>query len=556
MRHTHSSGKTLLAIAITGVFATQNARALSFQPSDDVTVDWDTTLSYGAAWRMQKADDDLLADINGDDGNRNFKKGSMINNRFSIISEVDTRYKNMGLFLRGSAFYDEAYYGKNDNDSAGTYNGYGQHNRFSGQLKNSNGSKARMLDAFAYGTFDFGERSLSLRVGQQVVSWGTSLFIPGLSTAQSPADASKSTIPGVEVKDIYLPVGQVLAQFDLTNSLTVSAYSQWEWKKTEVNESGSYFSYTDMLDEAGAKILLPEGTDQFVLAGINANLPMDATNSLPDLSLTRGSDIDAKDTGQWGVALEYFAENLGYGTDFGFYYINYHDKAPIVKQTGNLIFDPYAEMPGGNANPLNAVVVPTGLPTSYHLEYAEDIRLTGASFSTVIGNTNVGGELAHRKDAVVYIGEGANQKATRGSTAQVQLSAIHSFGQTSFADEVMFTGEVGYNKVLSVKEGSISDLTDDRSGSGLAGQLTFKYNNVAPATNLEIPISFSKNFNGNSAAGTFTNGQNTDRMSIAAKIFYKDNVEASVAYTAYFGDAKDNKYTDRDFASINLKYSF
>ncbi|AMO58735.1 hypothetical protein EZMO1_4840 [Endozoicomonas montiporae CL-33] len=99
MRHTHSSGKTLLAIAIAGVFAAQNAQALSFQPSDNVSIDWDTTLSYGAAWRMQKPDDDLLADINGDDGNRNFKKGSMINNRFSIISEVDTRYKNLGLFL-------------------------------------------------------------------------------------------------------------------------------------------------------------------------------------------------------------------------------------------------------------------------------------------------------------------------------------------------------------------------------------------------------------------------------------------------------------------------
>lgn len=529
MRHTHSNGKTLLAMAITGVFAAQNAQALSFQPSDDLSIDWDTTLSYGAAWRMQKADDDLLADINGDDGNRNFKKGSMINNRFSVISEVDTRYKNLGLFLRGSAFYDEAYYGKNDNDSAGTYNGYGQHNRFSDQLKDSNGSKARVLDAFAYGTFDFGERSLSLRVGQQAVSWGTSLYIPGMSTAQSPADASKSVIPGVEVKDIYLPVGQVLAQFDMTNNLSVSAYSQWEWKKTEVNESGSYFSYTDMLDEAGSNTIAALTPQKSVF--------------------TRGKDIDAKDSGQWGVAFEYYAENLGYGTDFGLYYMNYHDKNPSVINNFVAMQIPIPPEFGGGFREVD-------VPTTYHLEYAEDIKLTGASFSTVVGNTNIGGEIAHHKDVPVLVNSALGPVPVRGTTAQAQLSAIHSFGQTSFADEVLFTGEIGYNKVLDVQNGSLSDLYNDKSGSGMGGMVTLKYNNIAPATNLEIPISFSKNFNGNSAAGTFTNGQNTDRMSIAAKVFYKDNVEASVAYTAYFGDAKDNKYTDRDFASINLKYSF
>lgn len=523
MRHTHTPGKTLLALAIAGALAAQNAQALSFQPSDEVTVDWDTTLSYGAAWRMQKPDTELLADINGDDGNRNFKKGSMINNRFSIISEVDTRYRNLGFFVRGSAFYDDAYYGENDNDSAGTYNGYGPHNRFSDKLKDSNGSKARVLDAFAYGSFDIGDRSLSLRVGQQVVSWGTSLYIPGMSTAQSPADASKSVIPGVEVKDIYLPVGQVLAQFDMTDNLSVSAYSQWEWKKTEVNESGSYFSFTDMLDEAGNKIYIPGQSALF----------------------NRGTDVDAKDTGQWGVAFEYYAESLGYGTDFGLYYMNYHDKAPSVIRKMRIVEIPPAF--GGGF---------TAAPDTYHLEYAEDIRLTGASFSTVIGNTNIGGEIAHRKDAVVLVNGDLGPTSVRGTTAQAQLSAIHSFGQTSFADEILFTGEIGYNRVLDVKDHSLSDLTADRSGSGMGGMVTLKYNNIAPATNLEIPISFSKNFNGHSAAGTFTNGQNTDRMSIAAKVFYKDNMEASVGYTAYFGDAEDNKYTDRDFASINLKYSF
>ena len=511
-----------LALAVAGVMAIQNAQALSFNPTDEVTIDWDTTLSYGAGWRIQKQHKDLISDSNEDDGNRSFDKGSMINNRFSVLTEADIQYQNYGAFFRGSAFYDDAYYGKNDNDSAGTYNGAGAHNRFSDGVKDAHGSKTRLLDAFVYGNFDIADRNLSLRVGQQVVSWGTSLYIPGMSTAQGPADASKSTIPGVEVKDIYLPVGQVLAQFDLTNNLAVSAYSQWEWKKTEVNESGSYFSYTDMLDEAGETIY-------------NDALP-------PTMSIVRAKDVHAKDSGQWGIAFEYYAEGLGNGTDLGLYYMNYHEKAPIVNVD------------------MAALDFATGL-VPYNLHYAEDIQLLGTSFSTSIGNTNVGGEIAYRKDTVVYLND--PKEPYRGSTIQAQISAIHSFGVTSFADDILFSGEIGYNRVLDVDkhfftgaEGDIKDLSDERSGMGLAGSVTLKYNRVFPATNLEVPISFNKNIDGNSAAGTFTSGQNTDKLSVGATFNYKDAWKANVSYTAYFGDPEDNKYTDRDFVALSLKYSF
>ncbi|MGI9273792.1 MAG: DUF1302 domain-containing protein [Endozoicomonas sp.] len=563
-----------LALAVAGVMAVQNAQALSFNPTDELVIDWDTTLSYGAAWRTQKQHKDLISDSNADDGNRNFDKGSMINNRFSVISEADFQYRNYGAFFRGSAFYDDAYYGKNDNDSADTYNGFGSHNKFSKEVRDAHGSKARILDAFVYGNFDIADRNLSLRVGQQVVSWGTSLYIPGMSTAQGPADASKSTIPGVEVKDIYLPVGQVLAQFDLTDNLAVSAYSQWEWKKTEVNESGSYFSYTDMLDEGGERLLFPAGTSDAVLQRINENFANNepaplppAINSFPAIEMTRGKDVKAKDSGQWGIAFEYYAENLGNGTDLGLYYMNYHDKTPIVARTGSFLFDPYppfANLPNGDPHPLNNVLVPTGLPTSYHLEYAEDIQLVGTSFSTIIGNTNVGGEVAYRKDAIVYLDDTLGSPTPhRGSTIQAQISAIHSFGNTVFADDVMFTGEIGYNRVLDVDKhyftgakGDIKDLSSDRSGAGLAGAVTLKYNNVFSATNLEVPISFNKNINGNSGAGTFTSGQNTDKVSVGANFSYKDAWKAGISYTAYFGNPEDNKYTDRDFVALSLKYSF
>ncbi|MGI9281132.1 MAG: DUF1302 domain-containing protein [Endozoicomonas sp.] len=554
----------LLPVAIATVVASMSAPAwsLSFQPTDEVSVDWDTTLNYSAAWRMSDHNDDLIGSPLGDDGNRNFDKGSMVTNRFSVISEMDIRYQNMGAFIRGSAFYDDAYFGKNDNDSPLTNNNISvAYNEFTDETKDAHGKKARLLDAFVYGNFEIGERNLNVRVGRQVVSWGESLFISGISTSMSPSDATKANVAGVEVKDILLPVGQVFAQLDLTDNLNIAAYSQWEWAKTETNAVGSFFSVTDGLDEGGEQILPPaiaalaaQGAYQQALAVLRANTGNpDATLPAYDqaYSLTRGKDVDASDSGQWGVAFNYFAEGLGNGVELGLYYLNYHEKNPVnVVRSG--AYDPYSEQPGGSFNPLNSVTIPQ-MPTSYHLEYFEDIKLIGTSFGTLIGDTNVGGELALRKDTTVLDQNGSAMKA---DTIQAQLSMIHSFGVTRLADEVLFTGEIGYNKVLGKDKDEIQS-TAELHGSGLAGMVTLKYNNVFPATNLEVPISFRHNIDGKSAAGGFTaTANNTDRLSIGAKFFYQDQWEAGLSYNAYFGKAEDNAYTDRDYVALNVKYSF
>jgi two-component system phosphate regulon sensor histidine kinase PhoR len=69
------------------------------------------------------------------------------------------------------------------------------------------GARARMLDLYGFAALPIGDKLLDVRVGNQVVSWGESLFFPNTSGAQSPADATKSNVPGTEVKDILLPLG-------------------------------------------------------------------------------------------------------------------------------------------------------------------------------------------------------------------------------------------------------------------------------------------------------------------------------------------------------------
>ncbi|MRI33839.1 DUF1302 domain-containing protein [Endozoicomonas sp. OPT23] len=512
-----SPKKSLLTVAVATAVSTMAlpAYSLTFEPTSEITVDLDTTLSYTAGWRVSDQNEDLLANTRADDGNRNFEKGSMINNKVSILSEMDIRYQNYGAFLRGAAFYDGAYFGKNDHDNQASINHDTTefaYNSFTDKTQEVHGKDVRLLDAFVYGNFEIGERNLNLRVGRQVVQWGESLLYPGVSGGMSPADGTKAVVPGTEVKEIFLPVGQVFTQLDLTENLNVAGYYQWEWKKTEASEYGSFFSLSDLVDEAGT-LVLPYGS-----AG-------------PSYNIKRGQDKDAKDSGQWGLALNYYAENVGYGTEFGLYYINYHEKAP-----SKILLD-FAPDATGAGN--------------YHIEYLENIKLLGASFGTLLGDTNVGGEISYRKGATV----GANSTTDTGMRAnvvQAQLSAIHSFGVSSLADDVLMVAEIGYDKITNKKK---EELAEGKrlSGAGVKANFTLKYNNVMPATNVEVPITLAHSIRNHGAGGAFSGG---DSASIGMKAIYQDQWQAEVKYSAYFGKAEDNAFTDRDNVSINVKYTF
>ena len=569
--------KKFLTLAVATVVAGMSAPAwsLSFQPTDDVTVDWDTTLNYTAAWRVSDQNDDLLGNRGGDDGDRNFEQGSLINNRISVISELGVSYENVGAFVRGSAFYDEAYFGENDHDNPASANSSSvPYNSFTDETKDLHGKRARLLDAFVYGNFELGERNLSLRVGRQVVNWGEGLFISGgINNGLNPADATKTNVAGVEVKDILLPTGQVFAQLDLTENLNVAAFYQWEWQKTEINAAGSFFSISDILDEGGENLVPPvlaANIESLLRAGVVNNAPPPvaaAVSSTPfdnSPGIRRGKDVDADDDGQWGVAFNYFAENLGNGTELGLYYLNYHEKTPVNVVTSFSQYQPYSAASVGSNPFLQGANVaannsPQAIPFgTYHIEYLENTKLIGASFGTLIGDTNVGGEISYRKGTAVRLASGID----RVNTVQAQLSMIHSFGVTRLADDVLFAGEIGYNRIQGVDKDdlAVDAFTGERAekhGSGIAGRLILKYNNVLPATNVEVPISFRHNIDGNSAAGTFTRtANNTDRLSIGANVLYQQQWEAGLSYNAFFGSADDNAITDRDYVALNVKYSF
>ena len=177
------------------------AEAFKIDVSDDLKISADFTLTYSAAWRTSEPNTALLSNINADDGNRNFQKWDMINNRVGASIDFDANYKkDFGIFVRPRGFLDFAYLHSNANNSPSTNNNgpanggpLNSNNDFMNETIEIHGRNLEILDAYAYSKFDLAGHDTVLRVGRQVVNWGESVFLAGgsIASATSPADITQ-----------------------------------------------------------------------------------------------------------------------------------------------------------------------------------------------------------------------------------------------------------------------------------------------------------------------------------------------------------------------------
>ncbi|MCB1843362.1 MAG: DUF1302 family protein, partial [Halioglobus sp.] len=326
-RKVSGSLAVLLASGSTGALGL----SFDFGPEGEWQLDWDTNVAYTAQWRVEDRDEgkfrfrdtgDLIADlqdyavlVNANDGDNNFDRG-LVQNKFSVVSEMDLNWRNFGLFLRGRAFYDDVYdsgsaisradFASYNNSTA--FGGEAQFREFPDDTVDAHRDRLEMLDYFLYMDGELpGERLFNLRLGSQVINWGEATFTSGINGLQNRADLIARNTPGVEVKEILLPTGSLYGQLDLTPDVTLEAYYQYEWRETELNGVGSYFSDRDFLGFGARNFLIPFGSPDNLVA------------------IPKTPEENASDSGQWGTALHWVTQG---GTDFGLYYINAHNKAP------------------------------------------------------------------------------------------------------------------------------------------------------------------------------------------------------------------------------------
>jgi len=353
--------------------------------------------------------------VNDDDGNVNFERGDFTNATAKVTTDVDLRWRNYGAFVRATAFYD--YIGAEEAGSNSTRFGSRPLNDDlrGDSPENRAGRGARLLDAFVYGNFDVGNLPLNVRVGNQVINWGESLFIQGGINSNLSFDVTALRTPGSELKEAVLPQPALYASLGLPANFNVSAYYVWDYKRTKLDTVGTYFSSSDAAGEEGAYVM--NGVEYGQPSVYDANGPLGVSPQLANnlgllVPRTAGEEVD--DQGQWGVKLGYYADWLNQGTDLGFYFQNFHNKLPVGTFTasqvpGNPNFGQSCAAIAGVAGAapagscfLEANITPillAGASTKeMRVQYVEDIEMWGASFNTsidLLGGTALAGEIAY-----------------------------------------------------------------------------------------------------------------------------------------------------------------
>src|SRR5690606_39133010 len=133
-------------------------------------------LSVGAGWSTQSADKDLIGFNNGgrglsetsDDSKLNFKRGETFSKIFKGVHDLELRYGDSGVFVRGKYWYDFEL-----KDESRPFKDISDSNRKEG----AQSSGGEILDAFIYHNYAIGNQPGSVRLGKQVVNWGESTFI-------------------------------------------------------------------------------------------------------------------------------------------------------------------------------------------------------------------------------------------------------------------------------------------------------------------------------------------------------------------------------------------
>ena len=216
-----------LPIVATFGLASTAAHAWDFQNADGtVTGSWDTTLTFGQAWRIESRDCRLIAIADGgcgrspniDDGNLNWDT-DMYSQALKALTEISLNFKNAGVFVRASALYDNV---ADDTDRT----------RLTPEAEDLVKSYVRLLDTFAYVKFDMGKMNAELRLGRQVVSWGESTFIQNGINVINPIDVSKLRVAGAELKEAFLPQEMVNFSVQFTDSFSAQAIYITDWNAT------------------------------------------------------------------------------------------------------------------------------------------------------------------------------------------------------------------------------------------------------------------------------------------------------------------------------------
>ncbi|MGH8444377.1 MAG: DUF1302 family protein [Solimonas sp.] len=418
--------------------------------------------------------------INSDDGNLNYDRYDLVQAPFKVTQDLTLKLGDWGFFAKGLYFYDAVnndfrehhpnritsdnyldvgYVSKpgsellpialplpvatllvrNDSRPCPQYrnpNGgpcgivYGpggvvRNQRSDGETLKEIGTGLQLLDAYFYGSVPLPfDKELTVKVGRQALNWGEStLLVFDSINSINPVNTNNFFRVGYQVEEVFTPVGMVFASMEPFDNATIEAFYQYEWEPLEAPAPGSYLSFLDLGSNnaiRNASVSFGGAAEDPEGLGLLLDNPLSGITNT-STNIQRLDDHRPDDGGQYGVALKYFAEWLGNGTELGFYFENYHARNPYVsfysvqescsKHTTSTVqfLAACADVPLLHAllnpnDPEGATSDAVGFDTAkLQVEYPQNIKMFGMSFNTTVGSWSLQGEVAYRPDAPMQV---------------------------------------------------------------------------------------------------------------------------------------------------------
>ncbi|HWS15281.1 MAG TPA: DUF1302 domain-containing protein [Candidatus Methylomirabilis sp.] len=448
------------------VLCAGTAHAFQFKASDSVSGNLDMQLTLGAGMRMVNQNPGLIGDTrvnagantfqssNGDDGDLNYNKNDLYTTYLKFTPELLLKFPADFKFMaRGTALYDFKATDTRRTD-------------LEDDAEKQIARDVQLLDLWVSKDLNIGTRRARIRAGNQVISWGESLFgIGGIDSAMA-LDFQKFSIPGTQIKEAVIPAPMISVATGLGYGFNVEAFYQFRWNRNRVAPVGTYFSVGDIYGKGMGPVTLD--SNQFNFGGFDA-AQISGARDLATLhqfqqrliagdfagspffsvGVPFNDDKTPKNTGQYGAAMHYKPQ--GTSLDVGFYFMNYHDKMPVMELLAN---------------------------GTLRWDFLENRKLYGISTNFPLGNWAIGWELSYRpKDAVAltfpYDNTGVLDSATAGIVGvttplwidtkkyQMHLTGLLSmtpgdhgwFLNLLWADTASFAGELVFTRYQGVSPG-------------------------------------------------------------------------------------------------------
>jgi hypothetical protein len=549
MKKTHSRRRTALAAAVC-TLAGAEAQAITFE-FEGVRGNFDSTISVGTGIRVKEPTCTLITagasgsgapagclaptSALGDQGDLNYAKGDRFTTYLKGSHELLLKLPSDITFL-GRINWNRDFSATDTTGYVSTTTPPALTDGLADDSRKDLRFKARVLDLWVSKTFQVGDQQARVRVGNQVISWGESLFLPGGINSTNAVDVMRLSQPGTQLKEVFLPAPIVSVASGLGGGVNVEGYVQARWNGNYMPPTGSYWSVANGLGK---------GHDAYGLA-----------------------EVHPKDGGQWGLAVRYQPE--GTQLNLGVYAMNYHDKGPNFSI---------------NADGNGAV----------GWAFAENRRLYGISANLPLGDWAIGTELSYRpKDAVAlnvatsgcsfnngncWVDEKKLQWNLTGilsmtpSNASGLLKVLGADTATLMAEAVVvrypnLKQMYGSDPVSAGGWGWGQEFDPAAAPTPMGSKTSWGYNfdfswvydgTLIPGWQVVPEIYYFQAVKGRTpnAAGQFMEGAKSANV-IVSFIKNPASWQASINYAAFWGGKRvfDQPYRDRNFVGLTLSRNF